>query len=166
MALNDRQRLFLAAYLADPNATEAARKAGYKQPHSTGPRMLKNPEVRAAIDARIGRAALKAERVLGLLAELAAGSIEPLLRFDGDGKWTVDLAQAKRLGALRLVRRIRPTPHGLAVEIHDPIRALELIGRHLGLWKDATPVEEDRLAELVRAIRGEPPAPGGAEAEG
>ncbi len=47
--LNPRQRDFVLAYLADPNATEAARKAGYRQPNKQGPRMLVNDGIAAAI---------------------------------------------------------------------------------------------------------------------
>lgn len=60
--LNPRQRDFVLAYLADPNATEAARKAGYKQPNKHGPRMLVNDGVTAAIAA--GRAQVEAKAML------------------------------------------------------------------------------------------------------
>jgi phage terminase small subunit len=53
VALNTRQQRFVDAYEGD--ATEAARKAGYspKSARVNGPRLLKQPEVKAAIEARV-----------------------------------------------------------------------------------------------------------------
>jgi phage terminase small subunit len=57
MALNARQRAFIAAYAG--NATEAARVAGYTGSDAvlgvTGHELLKNPKIRAAIDRRQAR---------------------------------------------------------------------------------------------------------------
>lgn len=57
MALNTRQRAFVAAYAG--NATEAARVAGYTGSDAvlgvTGHELLKKPEIRAAIDKRQAR---------------------------------------------------------------------------------------------------------------
>lgn len=49
MALNDRQRKFIDAYTG--NASEAARKAGYKDPN-TGERLMRDPEIKAEIRKR------------------------------------------------------------------------------------------------------------------
>ncbi len=48
----DKQKLFVAAYVAKPNATKAAKTAGYseKTAYSQGQRLLKNVEIRKAID--------------------------------------------------------------------------------------------------------------------
>ena len=50
--MNDRQRKFIEAYMIDPNATKAAKKAGFKQPHVAGCRLLKNVKVKAEIKKR------------------------------------------------------------------------------------------------------------------
>lgn len=74
-ALNPRHRLFVLAYLADPNATEAARKAGYKHPDVQGPRLLGNVRVAAAIAegrSKIeSKAMLDAEGIVNLWTQLA-----------------------------------------------------------------------------------------------
>lgn len=37
----------------------------------------------------------------------------------------------------RAIKKIKQSPEGaLEIEMHDPIRAMELIGRHLGMWQD------------------------------
>src|SRR5690242_10325207 len=48
-----KQRKFADNWLADPNASRAARAAGYKQPADEGSHLLRRPAVRAYIDARI-----------------------------------------------------------------------------------------------------------------
>lgn len=47
-----RRELFIAAYLRDPNATQAAIAAGYskKTAYSSGQRLLKHVEVKAALE--------------------------------------------------------------------------------------------------------------------
>jgi phage terminase small subunit len=53
--MNPKQQVFVSAYIgaAKKNATEAARIAGYAQPHSQGPRLLENVGVKAAIEAHL-----------------------------------------------------------------------------------------------------------------
>ena len=48
MSLNLRQQLFVQEYLKDPNATQAAIRAGYspRTAHSCGPRLLENVGVK------------------------------------------------------------------------------------------------------------------------
>jgi hypothetical protein len=69
VALTAKQQAFVEAYCG--NATEAARKAGYKGTDATlsvtGHQLLRNPKVRAAIEARrapesAGRIATREER--------------------------------------------------------------------------------------------------------
>lgn len=71
--LSDRQRLFVEAYLADPNATQAAIKAGYskKTAKSQGARLLTNVDIRAAVEERIQAAVISADEVLEGIREIA-----------------------------------------------------------------------------------------------
>src|SRR3954470_8469369 len=79
MPLNDRQARFVAEYLVDLNATQAAVRAGYsaRSAYSTGERMLRNAEVAAAIAeaqaARSRRTEVTADRVVLELARVAFG---------------------------------------------------------------------------------------------
>lgn len=62
MAVTPRQQRFIDAYLVDPNATQAAIRAGYsaKTAKQIGSRLLTNVDVKAAIDAVRARVATKA----------------------------------------------------------------------------------------------------------
>lgn len=63
MALNPRQLAFVEHYLADPNATQAAKKAGYRGNDavlaSTGCVLLRNPKVVALLKGRSQKASDK-----------------------------------------------------------------------------------------------------------
>ena len=53
MALTAKQQRFVQEFLIDLNATQAAIRAGYSKgtADKQGPRLLANPDVKAAIDA-------------------------------------------------------------------------------------------------------------------
>ncbi len=77
MALNPKQKAFAKHYAASKNATEAAKLAGYskKTAGSQGHDLLKNPEIKKAINADLSKLAKKAditgERVVKRIAEFA-----------------------------------------------------------------------------------------------
>jgi len=81
--MTPRQRRFVLEYLIDANATRAARRAGYRAGSLRGivPRLLRNPEVRAALAAamaeRARRSGLAPERVLDELAVLCSTRHKP-----------------------------------------------------------------------------------------
>jgi len=61
--LNERQKRFIAAYIVDPNATNAAKIAGYseKTAYSIGQRLLKNVEIKQELEAKTERLNVKTE---------------------------------------------------------------------------------------------------------
>lgn len=71
--LTTKQRLFVEAYLADPNATQAAVKAGYskKTAKSQGARLLTNVDIAYALKERVEGAIVKADEVLNGIKEIA-----------------------------------------------------------------------------------------------
>lgn len=70
-ALTQKQRLFVAEYLKDRNATQAAIRAGYSKiaAGQVGYATLKRPQVRAAIDAANDELMEQAKRIAGLTLE-------------------------------------------------------------------------------------------------
>ncbi|HNF63329.1 MAG TPA: terminase small subunit [Rhodocyclaceae bacterium] len=80
MSFTPKQSAFIAEYLVDKNATQAAIRAGYsmKTAASIGEENLRKPEIRAAIDAGLAKLAEKA----GLSAELVLSSLTRELSFD------------------------------------------------------------------------------------
>lgn len=154
MALRRKQLVFVEEYLRCWNASEAARRAGYstKNANVVGPRLLANVGISRAIDARMAELKMGADEVLVTVSDIARNSsMEHFLRPQGDDL-VLDFSQAQgKLHYLRKVTRTRRTINGvteetLAIEVHDPMRARELIGRHHRLF--ATQLEVDWRGEI------------------
>lgn len=64
--LNQKQTLFVEAFLANANATQAAIKAGYseKTAYSQGQRLLKNVEIAERLKERVDKAIITADEIL------------------------------------------------------------------------------------------------------
>ena len=73
MNLTPKQKLFVEAYLANPNATEAAKQAGYspKTAYSQGQRLLKNVVIKKALDQRVSDAIITADEILNGVKKIA-----------------------------------------------------------------------------------------------
>jgi hypothetical protein len=151
--MNYRQEQFVNAFTGDAecmgNATAAAARVGYRDPENSGRRLLRDPAVAMAIQARLDRASLDAEQVLRLLWEQAQSSMADFLKLgpgglpvpDVEGRFQIDLARAYKAGKLHLVKRLIPTKHGMGIELHDAQRAAELLGKALGLWRERLQIE-------------------------
>jgi len=138
MALSYKQRAFVDYYLANGgNATKAAEAAGYSTPYQAGHRTLKNVEVQAEIAARTASRALSADEALQRLADRARVSLADFYDVDDDGNLVLNLQRARDSGKLELLDGITIDPRGnLILKLPDRTKALELIGRNLGLWVD------------------------------
>lgn len=138
-ALNHRQRKFLAEYLSNGgNATRAAEAAGYSPSKSyfsaavQANALLKNPKIRAAIEASYRVAGMTVAEVVARLVEQARAN--PTQFFDK--RWRLNRHVLRRKG--HLVKRLEVPARGkpAKIELHDAQAALVLIGKHLGLFSD------------------------------
>ncbi len=167
--MNPKQQAFVLEYLKDFNATQAAIRAGYsaRSAEVTGSRMLSNAKVaeviRAAMERRAKKSDITVEMVLAELKCVAFTHMGKLARWNASG---VEFKDSNGLteDELATVSEITETTnqHGgsLKVKQYDKVRALELIGRHLGMWNDKLeivdedrPLEEMSDTELVK-LRG------------
>ena len=148
MALSYRQQAFVDFYLANGfNATKAAEAAGYTAPSQAGYRLSKNVEIRAEIAARTARRAMSADEALQRLADRARVSLVDFYDVDDDGNLVLNLERARDSGKLELLDGITCDARGnLILKLPDRTRALELIGRNLGLWVDR--VQQDTTLRL------------------
>lgn len=168
MALTPRQKRFVAEYLIGLNATAAAKRAGYsdKTAYSIGQENLKKPEIQNAIQEAIQkrqeRTKISQDKVLLECAKLAFFDIRKL--FDENGK-PLDITKLDDDTAAALVGLdVQDVADGdgnyvgfvKKYKMADKIKALELLGKHLGAWgpqdKQQTAVED--LAPLAEKLRG------------
>jgi len=89
MSLTPKQQQFVAEYLVDLNATQAAIRCGYAEPTANreGSRLLSNVDIAAEIAKRTSAHAKKlditAEKVLAAIAEIAFGDVRKMFTADG-----------------------------------------------------------------------------------
>ncbi len=171
--LTKKQKMFVAEYLVDLNATQAAIRAGYSEKNAgkIGPELLGKTRISEAIqeqmDARENRTLITADKVLEELAKIGFSNLADYIQVQRDGTAYVDLSELTREQAaavqeitvdeyaegsgedVRLVKKVK-------LKLIDKIRALELIGKHLAMWverhehtgKDGSPIQAE-VSELT-----------------
>ena len=159
--MNVKQKRFCAEYLVDLNATQAAIRAGYSPASagSIGYELLKKPDIRARIDKGIAeqerRTGINADRVLRELGRIAFVSAPDLVNMhDATLK---EGASADDLAAIASVKvKTIPGPMGDGFEreirLADKLKALELIGKHLGMFTDKVELNAVEAVQIVDDI--------------
>lgn len=161
--LEGRKGAFVREYLVDLNPTAAARRAGYAPSGASGcaSRLLKTPrvkrEIRAAMEDRIERTQVTQDLVVTELARIAFGNLSDVMSWGPDGIDLVpsaDLTPDQAAGVQDVSTATGKDAGTLRLKRHDKVKALELLGRHLGVFSDRadslvdTPAplsDEDRL---------------------
>ncbi len=144
--LTAKQQRFCDEYLIDLNATQAAIRAGYsaKTADQQGSRMLTNVKVQQEIAEKMAerskRTGINQDRVLQEIAKLALVNIDDVVDLEtGRVRKT---ATKEDLACIQSIK-IKPTEFGTEREIkfYDKKGSLELVGKHLGMFKDKAEVE-------------------------
>lgn len=142
--MTEKQNRFVEEYLIDLNATQAAIRAGYsvKTADQQASRMLTNVKVQTAIAKamaeRSKRTGVNQDRIVLELAKLAFVNMTDIVDKKGEIK---DIATADDLSCIESIKyKHSDTDSGSSVErevkIGSKIKALELLGKHLGMWND------------------------------
>lgn len=145
--LTRKEEAFIRYYCETLNASEAARRAGYspKTARQIGSENLSKPVIKARIDERLEALTMTKGELLTRVSEVAGSSLEDFLRFDeiqpGKNVVTIDVAKAKTAAKLGLIKKFRNSRYGVEIELYDKLEALELLGRHLGLWRERVSLE-------------------------
>ena len=160
--LTDKQKRFVAEYLVDLNATQAAKRAGYKDPN-IGRQLITKNNVSAAIQKAMSnretRTEITQDKVLEELARVAFANGTDFARVASkNGFQTVELVNTEDVPTEKrsAIAGIKEGKYGIEVSSYDKVRALELLGRHLGLFdgKGQTKNEVHPLvSDLVAAVK-------------
>ncbi|MBE6058426.1 MAG: terminase small subunit [Clostridium sp.] len=171
--LTPKQKIFCDEYLVDLNATRAYKAAYKsikkdETANAAASRMLRNVKVKEYIDKRMKdrekRTEITQDKVLQELAKIAfvngadfakvvqKSYMKPV--YDKEGNkideeevfykdveltLTDDLPEDKK----KAIAAIKQTKFGIAVESCDKVKALELLGKHLGMFKDKVELSGD-----------------------
>lgn len=136
-----KQERFVEEYLIDLNAKQAAIRAGYKPNNAdvVGYQLLQKTSVKNAIEKamaeRSRRTGISQDRVLYELAKMAFVNISDVVDLD-NASVKAD-ATEEDLACIQSVK-IKPNEFGTEreVKMYDKKASLELLGRHLGMFKD------------------------------
>ena len=127
------------------NATQAAIRAGYsvKTADKQGYQLLEKTRVAEAISEKMAersrRTGVNQDRVVMELAKIAFVNAADVI--DSDDATIKAGATADDTAAIQSVKvKVIPTKEGEGVEreirLNDKLKALELLGKHLGMWND------------------------------
>lgn len=151
--LDPKHKLFADQYLLTGRISESARHAGYsgRSAHVSGNRLLKRPDVIAYLAQQAAKVTEQQEdlqsKVVRELTDMAFANIGDFITIDDEGIPQVDFTDAtpEQLKAIASITSKTKTTHdkegGVTVErdnrfaFADKYRGLELLGKHLGLFK-------------------------------
>lgn len=164
MSMTKKQKCFVEEYLIDLNATQAAIRAGYSPDtaYSIGQENLKKPEIKMRIEKamaeRSRRIGINQDRVLRELARVAFANASDMINME-DATLRAD-ASEDDTAAIQSVKVKTFGEDGVEREIKmgDKLKALELIGKHLGMFKDNLSLTVDtspKLDDIISQIGGE-----------
>lgn len=160
VVLKPRHKVFADTYLTTGNASASARKAGFAESSAriTGSKLLQRADVLEYLRVRGEEIAAKEsenpefqlqERVVKELHDMAFANIADFITIDEDGRPQVDFSTATReqLKSITSIVSKRKTMTSRSGDVvtedearfgfADKYRGLELLGKHLGMFKEA-----------------------------
>lgn len=141
-----KQEIWLNEYLECWNATEAARRAGYKWPNKSGPANLQTLE--DEIKQRVSEKAMTADELLIRLGEKARFDFSPFVK-----GYRVDVEAVKAAGFGHMIRRVYRTEHDDRVEFTNPDEAQMLLAKIHGLTdKGPAGTEADPVHQVTMTL--------------
>lgn len=142
--LTEKQKRFVDEYLVDLNATQAAIRAGYsvKTANEQGSQLLAKLSIQQSIAEQMAerskRTGINQDRVVLEIAKIALVKMTDIV--DSQGRIKLN-ASPDDLACIESVKyKESESDTGSSVErevrIASKLKALELLGKHLGMWND------------------------------
>ena len=150
MALTKKQKIFVDEYLIDLNATQAAIRAGYSTETAAviGCENLIKPNIKSSIDKALAerskRTGVNADRIILELAKIAFVNPTDVINMDeATVKGDANRDDTAAISSVKV--KTIPTEDGniteREVKTYDKIKALELLGKHMGMFTDKFKIE-------------------------
>lgn len=147
--LTDKQKKFVEEYLIDLNATQACIRAGYsvKTANEQGAQNLAKLSIQEAISRamaeRSKRTGINQDRIVQELARIAFVKITDVV--DPDGEINTN-ASDDDLACIESYKvedsdSVNGSSSKREVKLASKIKALELLGKHVGMWNDKIQVD-------------------------
>ena len=158
--MTEKQKIFADEYLIDLNATRAYRVAypSVKRDEtakSAGSRMLTNVNVAKYINERMEerqkRTEVTQDMVVQELAYSAFARATDYVEIVNGAvriKNTSDMSEDQ----VRAIAGIKEGKFGIELKLNDKEKALELLGRHLGMWNDKLDIKAPAIDETIKEM--------------
>lgn len=155
--LTEKQKRFCEEYLIDLNATQAAKRAGYKNAEIGRQLITKNnvlEYLNKLRSERSKRTQITADRVLAELAAIAFSDRTELAKIGDCGE--VEFTPTDKLtgDVKKTIAGIENGKYGTKVTSYDKVKALELLGKHLGLFANGGSDDSKVLEKLDEVLGG------------
>lgn len=143
--MTEKNIRFCEEYLIDLNATQAAIRAGYKDSNSvrnTAADLLAKPDISVYINKlmaqRSKRTGVNADRVVRELAKIAFVNATDVISKDGDILVNAAEEDTAAISGVKVKKSYFEGGNSIEKEVrlHDKVKALELLGRHLKMFTD------------------------------
>ena len=158
--MTKKQKIFANEYLIDLNATRAYRVA-YPSVKTdevaavNGSKLLRNTKVQEYISERMQerqqRTEVTQDMVIKELAAIAFSRATDYAAVKGGAVYIKD-TDALTEDQIRAIAGIKEGANGIEIKLNDKEKALELLGRHFGMWNDKldinAPALDDSLKEM------------------
>lgn len=158
--MTDKQKIFVDEYLVDLNATRAYRVA-YPRIKSddtaavNGSKLLRNAKVASYISERMKerqeRTEVTQDRVVQELAAIAFARATDYAKVEA-GRVTIVPTGKLSKEQIRAISGIKEGANGIEIKLNDKEKALELLGRHLGMWNDKLNLNVPALDESIKEM--------------
>lgn len=158
--MTKKQKIFADEYLIDLNATRAYRVAypSVKKDEvaaAAAVRLLRNVKVAEYISERMQerqqRTEVTQDMVIRELAAIGFAKATDYVTIKG-GVVCIKNTDSLSDDQVRAIAGIKEGANGIEVKLNDKEKALELLGRHLGMWNDKldikTPAIDDSIKEM------------------
>lgn len=165
-SLPPRKKLFVLEYLKDFNGTQAAIRAKYSRKGADvqATRLLANASVKAAVkelsEQLQDNTIMTIEELRQFWSLIARGDITDIAAWNEDGHTFTKNSNEMDPSKTRLIRRIKTTERVSAkgdftdvkteIELHDPLKASELLGMTYGIFKEK--IEHSGVVKYVPEI--------------
>ena len=159
--ITDKMKRFINEYLVDFNATQAAIRAGYSEStaQEQSSQLLARPDIRALIaegqKAIAERTQTFQDSAVEELKIVGFSDLADFLTVKEGGiveQKSFDQLTKEQTKCIKKIKQTVRTSHSsdgtilhqtatLEIELHDKLKALELLGRHLGMFNDTLRLE-------------------------
>ena len=158
MAMTKKQKLFVEEYLIDLNATQAAIRAGYSpsSARQIADENMSKHDIKNAIEKALAerskRTGINADRIVTELAKIAFLNPSNVINFQNASVLeTADEEDLACISSLKIKRSSSDTGDSVEreIKIYDKIKALELLGKHIGMFTDKFNVESESKVMVI-----------------